>query len=114
MDPSMAASRIVRQRKEGVEDAILYDKEGVFPVQKILQHRVRLTPTGQRHPELLVRWEGQGPEQDSWETLDRFMGLSVIEDYCAKWGLDPTNTRYWEVYREKPLTTRKKKRKKRK
>ena len=110
-----AAYRILRKRRAELADAAVVDATDIFPVDSVLGHRVRQTRTGQRYPEVLVRWKGGGPEDETWERLDQFVATDLLQEYFTQHAVPEENLDSWPVHKEPALkvvgTKRSKKRK---
>ena len=55
-------------------------REGQYGVERLLNHRLK--KGCKNNLEFLVRWEGYGPESDSWEPRVNIEG-SLIQEYST-------------------------------
>lgn len=79
--PELALASKIFDDKPSGESTQLNGAGGFYNIDTILKHRGR---EGSR--EYLVRWEGFGPEEDSWTHESNFLDHKVIEDYWASRG----------------------------
>ena len=65
-------------RSPGPPPRFFVNGDAVFTVDRILDHR---DGSGKILKEFLIRWEGYGPEHDSWEPEANLLDPQLVQDY---------------------------------